>query len=200
MSIYALWMLCKATRGKGEAYAHKQAAKSGVIFVLALLGLTPVLKTLTEAISTDTIVLWLVALTALNLCFHGYGEERLRPPHPLALNAAVSGAVMLASRLQTVSQAFGLLGAAVLWLALFPGARNAVAMWRYPGSHRAVTGGLCLVTSATLAYIGGQFMWQYLGGTLLVLFAFPAWFHRMQRYKNTIHGPWDEAKPPTLQH
>jgi hypothetical protein len=27
-----------------------------------------------------------------------------------------------------------------------------------------------------------------------ITFIAPLWFIRLQRYKNTIHGPWDEAR------
>jgi phosphatidylinositol glycan class C protein len=193
--IYFFWMAFKvrATPKQDERLAHKQAAKSGIIFLIVLLGLSPVLKTLTEDIATDTVITVLAGLVLVNVLTHRYGEERQRQPHPLALNAVVCGATMLASRLRTRAEVFALMSLSVIWLGLFPYARNYAAMMRYPASHRAVTALLTAVTSVTLHYIGGHFMWQYLALSALVLYVGPAWLHYLQRYKSILHGPWDEA-------
>lgn len=53
----------------------KQTAKSAIIFLLTLLGLSPILKTLTEDISTDTV--WSMALWCLvaNIVFFDYAQQ-----------------------------------------------------------------------------------------------------------------------------
>lgn len=48
----------------------KQVAKSAIIFLMILLGLVPVFKTLTENISNDTIYALTTFLFVMNMIFH----------------------------------------------------------------------------------------------------------------------------------
>lgn len=51
---------------------HRQTAISGVLIMMTMLGLTPVLKTLTEDISSNTIALLTIVAFVMNLLFFDY--------------------------------------------------------------------------------------------------------------------------------
>src|SRR5258708_6159695 len=66
--IYVFWMV-HVRFGKldqREKFAKKQVAKAAILLIMALLGLTPVLKTLTEDISSDTICILTAMLFLVN--------------------------------------------------------------------------------------------------------------------------------------
>lgn len=120
---YLSWMVYVRRRGQEYRYEGKQIAKSGIIFVITLLAISPILKTLTEDISSDTI--WSMAglCFLLNACFNDHRislEWEPKGPNAIALNAAVFGSVILASRLPSNIHVFGITSFAVLWFGLLP--------------------------------------------------------------------------------
>lgn len=101
----------------------KQFAKSGLILIMTILTISPVLKTLTEDISSDSI--WNMALLCFisNLSFSNYNLGSLRigqGTSAIALNAAVFSTVILASRLPSNLHVFGLVSFAFNWFSLMP--------------------------------------------------------------------------------
>lgn len=64
---------------------------------------SPILKTLTETISTDTLYAMVTIMMVIHVIFFDYGIESAIVNPPISLNAALFGAVCLASRLSTVS-------------------------------------------------------------------------------------------------
>ena len=98
------------------------ALKGSSLFFATLLGLTPILKTLTEDTSSDTIWAFTICLFLANLLTHDYTtvpESNIRFPS-ISLNAAIFASVLLASRLPSNSHVFGLLSFAVSLFALYP--------------------------------------------------------------------------------
>jgi hypothetical protein len=123
----------------------KKTAKGALFFFATLLGLSPILRTLTLKTSDDTIYALTVCLFIVNMLSHDYsaGPRNVikyvfcrhhelfqimvglipilfRFPGSLSTNAAIFASVMLASRLQTNMGVFGLTAFAVEWFALFP--------------------------------------------------------------------------------
>ena len=195
--IYIFWM-AHVKFGKldqREKFAKKQVAKAAILLIMALLGLTPVLKTLTEDISTDTICILAAILFTLNLIFHNYGTEATDgKPNAIALNASVFGSVMLVSRFSSRGQVFGLLSLGVVWFSLFPIARGYIGVQYYPKLHLTLTFLLGMLTLVGLKFIHFHLCLAYLLLSFFLLVVCPLWYKRLQRYKNNIHGPWDEAK------
>ncbi|RUP11995.1 phosphatidylinositol N-acetylglucosaminyltransferase-domain-containing protein [Jimgerdemannia flammicorona] len=105
---------------------RKKTAKGALLFFLTLLGLSPILKTLTKDTSDDTIWALTVCLFMANMLFHDYGSNNrtnIKFPGSVSTNAAIFASVLLASRLGrlgTNSHVFGLMSFAVEWFALFP--------------------------------------------------------------------------------
>jgi phosphatidylinositol glycan class C protein len=53
---------------------------------------------------------------------------------------------------------------------------------------------LFLLATLTLSTISRTVLVMYLLCAIFVTFACPFWLIWLQRYKNEIHGPWDEAR------
>ena len=133
---YCTWMAYVRFRGDAFRYqgSHlnyvllkqhvgKQTAKSGIIFIMILLAISPILKTLTEDISSDSIWTMSVFCFIINLCFNDYRMTepwRGKDASAIALNAAIWASVILASRLPTNVHVFGLISFAVNWFGLLP--------------------------------------------------------------------------------
>jgi phosphatidylinositol N-acetylglucosaminyltransferase subunit C len=157
-----------------------------VIFVTLM---SPILKTLTETISTDTIYLTSVLMMLAHLMFYDYDSFSNSVSKALSFNSALFGSLCLASRLCTSFDVFVLLTVAVSCFALLPplmtafGRSNVVALF----FDLVALGGLWFV-SQTICLV-------YLAGLLILNFAVPYLIVRWQKYKENISGPWDEAKP-----
>ncbi|ORX74626.1 phosphatidylinositol N-acetylglucosaminyltransferase [Linderina pennispora] len=171
--------------------------KGAVFFTLLLFGLSPILRTLTEDTSSDTIWAMTVMLFFGNLAFHDYSTGNLtniRFPGSVSLNAAVLAGVLLASRLDSNMCVFAFLSFALEWFALFP------IMRRYLKRISAKASMIMTLVLALLAWvlfldISQAVAMIHVLGTLFITFGCPLWLIWIQRYKNEIHGPWDEARP-----
>lgn len=193
--IYIFWMsyLKMSQLNQKTKYERKQVAKAAILLIMTLLGLTPVLKTLTEDISTDTICILAGLLFCMNLAFHNYGEELEGKPNAIAINASVFGSVMMVSRLNNRGQVFGLLSIAVVWFSLFPIARAFISSIYYPRCHLLLSFIISLLTLFGLYSIQEYLGYTYFLLSFILIIICPAWYIKLQKYKNNIHGPWDEA-------
>ena len=113
-----------------------------LLIIVVLLGLSPVLKTLTEDTSSDTIWLFTTVLFGMNAMFHDYSMHTngsdCRSSGNMSLNAAISASVLLASRLDNAYDVFGLVLFAIVWFALYPHFRR-VLRFTMPGLFRSLT-------------------------------------------------------------
>jgi len=132
---YATWVIYmrneikKGAKDK-ENYLRKRGRETiihGLIFTLLLMIFSPILKTLTEDTSSDTI--WAISSLLFLLCWiaHDYSRKDLPSgaliknyTSPFSLNCAMLGSIALASRLPTVTHVFGFLSVAVNVFAFFP--------------------------------------------------------------------------------
>lgn len=108
--------------------------KASILVFLALMAVTPVLKTLTEATSSDSIWALSAILFILNLLLADYGGPEPGPHRltsVLSMNAAISASVVLASRLRSNLAVFALVLQAVLLFALFPILRKLLKVSTY---------------------------------------------------------------------
>ncbi|KAJ2550674.1 glycosylphosphatidylinositol anchor biosynthesis, partial [Coemansia sp. RSA 1933] len=171
--------------------------KGALFIVFFLFGLSPVLRTLTEDTSSDTIWAMTVILFCVNLAFHDYSAgniSNIRFPGSVSLNAAVLASVLLASQLDNNLSVFAFLAFSLKWFALFPIFRRYLKRISVAAST-AVTVILALVATAMFAYILRPIAMLFVFITLFITFGCPLWLIWVQRYKNEIHGPWDEARP-----
>ncbi|KAJ8925082.1 hypothetical protein NQ315_001254 [Exocentrus adspersus] len=148
---------------------------------------SPVLHTLTDTISTDTIHTTAFLMMLVHLVFFDYGVSAAIVSGSLSLSAAVFASICLASRLSSAREAFILMTVATEAFVLFPLLRNDM--------QKPVFITFVLLVSDTyfLYLIGNLATTLFLSTVVLVTVICPVLFVRYQKYKDNIYGPWDEA-------
>lgn len=133
---YGTWVIymrneisCSASKASEQDLRNRgrQTIIHGLIFTLLLMLFSPILKTLTEDTSSDTI--WAISSCLFLLCWIAQDYSQKDLPNgsllkhytsPFSLNCAMLGSIALASRLSSVTHVFGLLSLAVNVFAFFP--------------------------------------------------------------------------------
>ncbi|ORX60400.1 phosphatidylinositol N-acetylglucosaminyltransferase [Hesseltinella vesiculosa] len=192
-----LGYFCWNLMAKQQSFRRGRVLKSAAFFFSTLLGLSPILKTLTSQTSDDTIWAMTVYCFLANVLSHDYGTQsgpRIKIPGSLSTNAAIFASVLLASRLDTNLDVFGFLSFAVEWFALFPIFRKHAQQVHAKQSImlNMVLQLLCIILFFP---ISKAVVILYLFGFSFLTFICPYWLIFIQKYKNEIHGPWDEARP-----
>lgn len=196
--------------------------KSSILIYCALLGLSPILKSLTKSTTSDSIWAMSSWLMGINVAFFDYGggvgakyvarsiwsmassliNLKIRFPASLSTNAALMASTVLASRLSSTSHVFSLTLFSIEVFGLFPVFRRHLkhVSWR---AHIALTVLLVLSSGAgvSVTVSGGGWIAAIIGCVLgsiimfLVMGICSWWLIGLQKYKNEIHGPWDPARP-----
>lgn len=156
--------------------------------------MSPVLKTLTETISTDTIYLMVSVMLLIHLVTFDYGVDFAIVNQPVSLNVAVFATVCLASRLSSTYYALVLLVFAADILVLYTALRiewNKLHSPKIRFSRCLALNLLTIISISTVLPIIYAYLYIFL---LIVLnLLFPLLFFKMQVFRENIHGPWDEA-------
>lgn len=160
-----------------------------ITYVVFVTLMSPILKTLTETISTDTIYLTSVFMMLAHLMFYDYDSFSTSVSKALSFNSALFGSLCLASRLSTSFDVFVLLTVAVSSFALLP---PLIAAF---GRSNTVALAFDLVALTGLWFVSQPFCVVFLFGLFTLNLAVPYLIVRWQKYKENISGPWDEAKP-----
>lgn len=165
--------------------------QSATIFLSFTFGFSPVLKTLTESVSTDTVYAMSAVMLLAHLVSFPYAQPS--PRGSLSINAALFASVCLASRLPGALHTFAMLSCALLVFALWPCLLQKIRE-KAPSHFTGVCVGVCI------GGVGGLGS-QSPGGAILLALALgsvtllcPLLLVRLQRHKDNIHGPWDEAE------
>ncbi|CAH3114118.1 unnamed protein product [Porites lobata] len=166
--------------------------KSCILVLVSVLLLSPVLKTLTDSISTDTIYAMTTFMLAMNLLLYDYGTRAAIVSRSTSLNASIFASVCLASRLPSSFHVFATVILAMQMFALFPSLRRQLKM-HLPSSDILLTWTLVFVAIAMLWPLTQLFAVLLVLVHLAVTLVCPFWLIKLQRLKNNIHGPWDEA-------
>lgn len=155
--------------------------------------LSPMLHTLTKSISTDTIYTITFFVFLLHIMCYGYGMPAALVSRAISLNAAIFGTICLASRLETSLDAFVLLIVSFTLFAVYP------HVIRLLESNASLYLRLTPVVLFVLAACIGLFIISpilFSINLMVIIFCsliYPFIFCYAQKYKNNIHGPWDEA-------
>ncbi|XP_058066070.1 phosphatidylinositol N-acetylglucosaminyltransferase subunit C [Anopheles bellator] len=147
---------------------------------------SPLLHTLTNSISTDTIFSMTFVVLVLHLVFFDYGISAALVSKAISLNAAIFGAICLASRLSSSLHAFVLLELAAVFFALGPFLVSKL----YSISFLVLSIAACCYFLNAISHI---ILYTYICLLAFVNLFCPWLFVRLQKYKNNINGPWDEA-------
>lgn len=175
------------------------ALQTSLVFLIYLRIVAPVLRTLTSAISEDTIHALAISFSTIHLVFHDYAYVSNRTEAfsgTLSLNAAMFTSIILASRLDSsmeVVVVFLLL--AVIFFILFPNIARIIQKVSICG-HLLLTCSQWLLATYLLYYLHDN------NKTLLVVYEIlllllwlvgPFLYFRVQVYKKSMSGPWDIA-------
>jgi phosphatidylinositol glycan class C protein len=192
--------------------ARLATAKSAVLIFCALLGLSPILKSLTKSTTSDSIWAMSCWLMGINLFFFDYGGETPRPtgevnakfPASLSTNAALMASTVLASRLATSTHVFSLTLFSIEVFGLFPVFRRHLRHRSWKG-HLTLTiilviaagGGVGVTLAGKRGGWGSAVLGAIVGGLLIavVMGGCSWWLIGLQKYKNVVIGPWDPARP-----
>ncbi|KAF2757530.1 GPI2-domain-containing protein [Pseudovirgaria hyperparasitica] len=178
-------------------------AKSATLIYCALLGLSPILKSLTKSTTSDSIWAMSCWLMCINVFFFDYGGAvGAKFTASLSTNAALMASTVLASRLPSTTHVFSLTLFSIEVFGLFPVFRRYLRHISWKGNFVltivlvvGASGGVGVTVSGgawTAAFVG-----IILGGitTFLTMGICSWWLIGLQKYKNEIHGPWDPARP-----
>ncbi|EEB19195.1 Phosphatidylinositol N-acetylglucosaminyltransferase subunit C, putative [Pediculus humanus corporis] len=155
----------------------KNFKRVGILLLLGYI-LSPVLRTLTDTISTDTIYATSTIMMLIHLGFFDYRYPKSVVTSSLSLNSAIFSSVCLASRLETSFHAFVLLTISVELFVLYPYFRYSI---------------MAFSTFFLLAAISLSLSISFLLLLIILNVVCPLLFVHWQKYKDNIYGPWDEA-------
>lgn len=167
--------------------------KSSLVFVAFTYAFSPVLKTLTESISTDTIYAMSVLMLIGHLVFFDYGANAAVVSNTLSINMAIFASVCLASRLPRSLHAFTMVTFAIQIFALWPSLQRKLRAYT-PRTYTCVTFLFAVFSVAGLLSISGVGALLFYLLLTFVAFLCPYCLIRLQLFKDNIHGPWDEAE------
>lgn len=164
-----------------------------------LLGLciffSPVLRTLTHTVSTDTVYAMTICSLATHLLFHDYfSSERstVVASRSISFNSAVFAAVCLASRLDTTSHCFATVVLALQLFGLWPFLQT--MLWKQQReSFRYLVHLVQMLISFAWVPVSVSVSVAFAISSLVVTFVFPMLLVMLQSQKDNVHGPWDEA-------
>ncbi|KAL2003770.1 hypothetical protein VTN02DRAFT_2406 [Thermoascus thermophilus] len=184
--------------------------KSAVLIYCALLGLSPILKSLTKSTASDSIwamSCWLMIINIFSFDYgSGEGAGATKFPASLSTNAALMASTVLASRLRSTTHVFSLTLFSIEVFGLFPVFRRQLRRISWAG-HLLLTFALVVAAGGGVgitlrggwaAAIVGSFL-----GSILTAFAMGGcswWLISLQKYKNVVTGPWDPARPILRRH
>ena len=189
-------------------HSRLATAKSAIIICIVLLGLSPILKSLTESTSDDSIWAMTCSLMLINVFFFDYsGGVGVKFPASLSTNAGIMASTVLASRLRSTTQVFSLTLFSIQVFGLFPIFRRHLRHWSWRG-HLILTLALMVGAGASLGTaLSKKALWQggwkrALAGAIIWTIGSAGgmggcswWLIGLQRYKNVVIGPWDPARP-----
>lgn len=173
-----------------EGRSFLQHLKTVLIYLIIGYILSPILHTLTDTVSTDTIYAWSVIMMLIHLMFFDYDVPAAFVSKSLSINAAIFASVCLVSRLSTPFDAFVLLTISVILFVLSPQLFKAILHTKWFTTLFFVT---LFLTVITIYTVSGITLCYFLFFAFVLSGYCPIMFVRWQSYKDNKYGPWDEA-------
>ncbi|KAK3858741.1 hypothetical protein Pcinc_035097 [Petrolisthes cinctipes] len=176
------------------AASIRNDAKVVCFYVVLIACVSPVIKSLTGSVATDSINACTTFLLLLRLVVHDYGTQVAIVNPTVSHNVGLFASVCLASRLDSDLDVFTLMTVAVALFALLPTFRRRC--------RSGLGRGWNLVLTVLVVGVTGSGIIQYTPHLLLVLVValflcnclMPTLYICCQGHKQNIYGPWDEAQ------
>lgn len=161
---------------------------SKTVIVVLLFGyiFSPLLHTLTDSVSTDTIFSTTFIILFFHLLLHDYGIDGFLVSKTISLNCGIFASICLASRLSTPFHAFVLLVISVEVFVLKPLLFEKI--WK-----PIMLIPIIAVTTYYLASISQLILIVYIATLLFINLVCPLIFQRLHNHKSILEGPWDEV-------
>ncbi|KAK4877382.1 hypothetical protein RN001_009888 [Aquatica leii] len=176
----------------GEKHMFGHDLQTVLIFLVFGQLFSPVLYTLTDTISTDTIYTMTFLMMLVHLIFFDYGVSAAIVSNSLSLSAAVFASICLSSRLTSPYQAFILMTVSIKCFVLFPLLRNKIKKsFSLTIIFVTLVGYFLLTVSVLMTFI-------FIFTVVFLNVVCPFLFTKYQEYKDNIYGPWDEAIVQTI--
>lgn len=162
------------------------------VLVYLVLGylLSPILHTLTDTVSTDTIFAWAVIMMLVHLIFFDYDVPAAIVSKSLSINAAIFASVCLVSRLSSPFDAFVLLTVSVIVFVLSP---QLIQVYLHTKIFIFMYILTLFLTLVSLYTVSLTLLVYFIVLVLVISVYCPLMFVKWQRYKDNKYGPWDEA-------
>mmetsp|Transcript_61882 Transcript_61882/g.152378 ORF Transcript_61882/g.152378 Transcript_61882/m.152378 type:complete len:487 (-) Transcript_61882:755-2215(-) len=196
------WTAFLVKTGKGvtfetAVFVSAKYIRACFLFLTAIYTLSPILRTLTQTISNDTVAAMTISFLSVHLFSHDYRFVNGRDTAfegSVALNAAMFVSVLLTSRSASNLHVALLMCCAVEIFALAPRVFRQI---RLTSETASVTATVLFFVFALvlLQYLNALLAWIFALSVFSIAFVAPLTFMYIQRYKNKINGPWDEAVP-----
>lgn len=184
---------CLASKSsENDLRSHgRQTIIHGLIFTLLLMLFSPILKTLTEDTSSDTI--WAISSCLFLLCWiaQDYSQKDELPSgalikhytSPFSLNCAMLGSIALASRLPSVTHVFGFLSLAVNVFAFLPILSRIIRRLLGPPGDIALTIFTVCFTFSLWWTVFPPVALIFASVVLFINLICPLWLVHLQKYK-----------------
>lgn len=173
--------------------------KSSLLILFYLLTLSPVLKSLTNSTSSDSIWALSTWLCLLNVLFNDFKidfSSKHENESNLSQNISLSNAIVLASRLDSNLAAFCFILFSIQISGLFPKFNNFTRECNFVNFHLFQLFAMVSIVGYLIYMIFGLnwvLLWSFCH--LLIALGGPLYFLKLQKYKDELQGPWDPAKP-----
>uniref|UniRef100_A0AC35TZC3 Phosphatidylinositol N-acetylglucosaminyltransferase subunit C n=1 Tax=Rhabditophanes sp. KR3021 TaxID=114890 RepID=A0AC35TZC3_9BILA len=187
-AIWLIWLKKTNIYSRSDIY---ESLKNLFVCCLIAYGGSPIIKTLATEIDTDTIYVSSALIFTLSLLFHDFGLSVPMVNTNFSTSLCLAASVFLISRLQNTSDSYYML---VLSYGLFN---------TFPKLRNVINDNVCslLSVSVVTASLISTFLLQhylplfmfYIFCHACILRVVPRLFIKAQEWKETIHGPWDEA-------
>ncbi|XP_072937535.1 uncharacterized protein [Epargyreus clarus] len=173
-----------------EGAAFLRHLKNVLVYLVIGYILSPILHTLTDTVSTDTIYAWAVLMLFVHLIFFDYDVPAAFVSKSLSINAAIFASVCLVSRLSTPFDAFILLTISVIFFVLSPQLFLVILRTKI---FLVLFFGILFLTLVSLYTVSVTLFCYFVLSVCVLSVYCPVMFVKWQRYKDNIYGPWDEA-------
>lgn len=173
--------------------------KSSLLILFFLLTLSPVLKSLANSTSSDSIWALSTWLCLLNVLFNDFKidfTDKHEKESNLSQNISLSNAIVLASRLDSNLSAFCFILFSIQISGLFPKFNNFTRQCNFTNFHLFQLFSMVFIVDYLIYLIFGL-NWLLLWAIchLFITIGGPLYFLKLQKYKEELQGPWDPAKP-----